>query len=315
MPSTADNRLAIPAIQTSDLQTIPTWARKEYRNSQAVLAQLLEQAVKLETNIADLEEMHEKGECPRSLKVNVTINVAADQQAEMDNKLSEAKKHFESLMLQALITARKQELNKKKTEANKKTSEFQTYLTNTFRALQENNIPLPPEDEDLNISIAQYVDIYRKRTEQITHEVHTQHYFQRQKSIEREQAKRARIEERRLNQELTDPQVKQLTDRVNSLEKKLSSRNTPKPTQTQKGRPPQRKPKQQNGLQKRTKNPNRPFRNSNGTPPKRKTGKKPGTHQSGNQGRAEGNRPRRPRSTNTTNQSGSKPQNYPRPRN
>ena len=331
MPPKAANRYAPLAFQDSELNAQPSWARTEYRNTQNILTQLVTQVVKLESNIAQLESMMEKDECPRSLHVNVKVDVNEAQQGYMNEMLNNAKKQFEKTVLAGLITARKAELASKQTEARNKKDEFQEFLTRNYQALQQNNIPLLEEDDDPQVAIQTGVHEFQKRAEKVAQEVRTQHFFQQQKLIERRQAREVAAQEQRLNAELEDPHVKNLMVRVDFLERSIKKQNPQRPTQKQDKGQRQRIPrerrrpnphqKKDNDRQVRRNNRDntprkyqqtryrpdgqgsRPFRNRAGRSPKDK-GAPPA-----NQDRARGNREPQRRFTNTMNRSGSRPPN------
>lgn len=334
MPSTAFNKSPIPTIQESELKALPPWAREEYRNSQNVLAQLLQNIVKLESNVADLEMMLEKDEYPRSICIKVTVNVNEAQQSDMDTALNNAKKQFEKSVLQALINARKAELASKKNEADRKAIEFQDFMVNRFAALERNNIPLPPEDADPQITIQVAANEFQKRAETVNQQLRTYHFFSRQQALDKKHAREAAAQERRLNQELQDSNLNQLIRRMEKIEKKLETqklnrtglkprsrsqfRQAGKTRKTQlirtkrntrqqpKDHPGRNQPAQdfraRGGQVKRTRQPPRLRSSSNPIRSRKKSKKFQGLDQE--------NQPRRFRSTSTMNRSASLPPNY-----
>lgn len=313
MPSTVNNKITIPVLQATDLIDIPVWAHSEYKKSHEVFSQLTTQIVKLENNIADLENMVLKEETPRSLRVKIEVKVKEPQQQAMDTALNSAKKIFEKSVLQALITARKAELTQLKAQADKKPTEFTTFLKNNFEKLKQNNVPLPDMDDDVDSSVQYATHKYNERAGKVVQTIHTLHFFNKQHEKEKKQAREAAAQERRINQELQDPAVKDLMERINKLEssvRQTSNRNNGNKKNKKQGKKQGNKQDQKNkptGQSKKDNN-KRPFRNRPRRNPNRTNNRR-----NVNQGRAQGNQGPQRRYTNTTNRSGSRPPNS-RPR-
>ena len=245
MPSTA-TITGIPPINQLELNAIPEWARTEYRNQQGVLAQITQRFIKLEATTKDLKAMQQAGTCPRSIRVNVTISVAEAQQQAMDEALTAAKNAFEIAMLDALIKAREAELGILQAQGDAKCAEFKTFLETNFQKLLQSNVRLPEHDADVGMSIQLAENEFRKRAEDVTAKLHIQHFFQRQREESRRKKRELAEQERRINEELADPQVKQLQQRITSLERKLLPRPAAKQQRRQREQPKQQRQQRQN---------------------------------------------------------------------
>ena len=315
MPSPVKKNIVIPTITKDQLEAFPKWAQLEYKKSQEKLTQLKIHIVKLESNIADLETMAQKQECPRSLRVKVQVQVSTSQQQAMDASLHAAKKSFEQTILQSLINARKAELSEQKGQAARKLDEFITFYQRNLETLQNNNIEAYEDEEDLRRTIQLAKHKYELHTSNVETEVRTQHFFNKQRQMEIQQKRQAEEAERRINEELQDSTVKKLLERMDSLEKSIRSKK--RLPRKQLSRPPPRRPKKSNVGTKRNQQTGKqhPFRPVPGrkiiTPPPNRYKSRKGRQR--NQGQGNGNQGRWPRYTNTTNRSGSRPPGF-RPR-
>lgn len=210
-------------VQHRDMDTFPSWARSEFRNKQATLRQILQRIVQLNANIGDLETMLNLEQYPRSIQVNVSVSVSEAQQHAMDVTLQNAKKVFQTTVLQALIHARKAELQTLKTQANKMSENFQTFLADSFKALVDNDVPLPEEDHDTQASIQACMNVFQKASEEINIEIQTKSFFRQRQAQKKKQERAAAVQQSRINEELNDPHIKQLQSRIASLEKRINS--------------------------------------------------------------------------------------------
>lgn len=328
MPSTTKNSFKIPAIDGSELQSLPFWARSKYRKSQEVVFQLIQQVVKLESIIGNLETMLEQGECPRSLQVKINVSVSQDQQSNMDAAFLANKKIFEENMLKALIAARKSELLAKGALLRRERSEFKTFLETNLNDLLQNNIPIPPPDSDVNGLVSKAVQNYEERADMVMRQVKTQHFLMEKTTKRRKQERIARQTEERINQTLQDPAISSIMKRVSSLETRLrqeTSRNNSRNGTNIFVTPGQRtnrvKKQVYNPIVSKKKVPNTrkihpkdsgPSKTNNKTSfPRGKDGRGPGKRrQSVSRGPVKENRKRQRRYTNTMTQSASKPSGY-----
>lgn len=333
MPSTTDKPFKIPAIDGSELQSLPTWARSEYRKSQEVVFQLIQQMVKLESNIGDLETMLEKGECPRSLQVNVKVSVANEQQSNVDAALLANKKIFEENMLKALITARKGEHSTKKTLLQQKRNDFILFLESTLTELKQNNIPLPAEEYDTDAAVNQCLQLFEERADMVMREVKTQYFFMMKAALRRKQERTARIQEVRINDMLIDTAIPSMAKKIETLEKSLhkvqaernrstttvgrpATRSRTKQVASRQPRATPTKSKWPRPKQSFPKGPG-PSKNRNSTAaPKTLDGRGPTRFRRNiNQDPVRGNRKPSRRFTNTTTRSVSRPRAFPKRRN
>lgn len=231
-------------IQANDLNAIPPWAKTEYKNKQTIYYQIQEKVIKMELNIIDLENMLSKNECPKSLQIKLNIKVNQEQQVAMDNVVAEAKKQFESKVLAALIAARKDELAKLKRESEQMPRHFQNYLTNSFENLANNNVTPTDEEEDITIAIQTGVNTFEKRNKQIEHDLRVQQFFTRQKDEEKKRRREEEIQQKRVDQQLWDPQVKEISEKLEKLEKILKAKTNNIKPQASKNPNLNKKPKQ-----------------------------------------------------------------------
>lgn len=324
MPSNAKKGPAVTAVTKDELLNIPRWGRQEYRHKQGILAQILENVTKLEGNIANLRNMQQAGQCPRALQVNIKVTVNAAQQGDVDNALEEAKKTFHNRVMETLITAREKELAGLKQEADKKVSDFQQYLTTNFQALKDNDILKDTTDEEIHHEIMQSMVTFQKRAEDSAQNIKTQHFFAQKKQKEQDEAREVAEAEANINNELLDPQVQTLQQRLTALEKKIPKLNpntTPKPNKPNKTKPKAKEtPKRGNKkmlTQGGGKNPKPHSKKANQNPQKpNNTPSDPNeARPRGKPGADHGNQGRKRRFTNTTSRSESKPRNSRQRRN
>lgn len=309
MPSTVTyNKITVPTLDKQSLKSIPEWAHAKYRQSEEMNIQLTTNIIKLEKNIADLETMLQKNECPRSIQVKIEVKVKQTQQNAMDQALFEAKKVFHNSVLQALIAARKSELTEVKTKQSKLCSEFINFLQENIETIQRHNIPLIDEDSDAEGTLQYAKHLYEEQAQKIASAVKTEFLFRKLEEQKKNQIRQAQAEERRLNTQLRDPEISMLQDRLQKLEVSIKKQKSSK-TRTRSSIT-----NDNIGKSKSTNNVNRPF------PQRRPAGKKKKNlpenvskriqrNGNKNQGQGQGNRKPRRRYTNTTNRSASLPPN------
>lgn len=234
MPSLPNSSFKLMPLNDEEYDVLPMWAEKEYTQAHNRLYQVIEHSVKLESNIADLENMLEKGECPRSIQINVKINVAQEQQSEMDTALHEHTKLFQQSILKALIKARAKELHNKKQDMLKHCQQFQQFLVSTITDLRNNDIPLLLGTSDVDNTIQKCIDLFKKRSKRTYNLYKSLFFFQKKKADSQKQKRKELEAEKKINQELADPQLTAMKQQIDSLERtvrKIASK-PPKPVKT-----------------------------------------------------------------------------------
>ena len=293
MPTTATKqRFEMPRLENDNLSAIPSWAHPKFRQSEQLFSQLTEQIVKMEKTIADLQNRKEKEDWPRSIQVNVEIKVKDAQQPQVDTIVLNAKKIFCNTVLLGLIQARQLELAQLRSDLAKVTEDFFKYIRDNLGDLQENGIPLSQEDAEVDETIDVVKVIVEDHTTNIDRAFRTFHFLKTKEELNAKQAREAEKEQRRVDMELEDPILNRIQKRLEKVENSLKKQ--PKNPSPKKGQAP---PKKARPFQKR------PQKQKEGKQKKQPKGEK------GNHGRAQGNPKPRPRYTNTTNRSGSRPPN------
>lgn len=229
MPATPGKQTVSPQFEQVEIQTIPTWARTEYRNKHTQLSQAIYSIVRLERNIANMEMMLDQDQIPKALRVNTRISVHHEQQAAMNLALQHAKKTFEKSILQALIDARKAELRSKKATADKTKDKFLAFVSNGLDTLQRNDISPLNNEDDSRTTLSRCSHNFQMRAEKLTHTIRIQETFKEQKEKERRQRLEAMQRENQINEELTDPHTRIISRRITHLEQQLKSINRGKP--------------------------------------------------------------------------------------
>lgn len=208
----------LPRFTPEELGQLPDWAIRQYIAEQKVLAQILQQVAKLEHNIGNLQTMLVKEECPRSLQFKIKISVQAEQQPAMDAALESARKQYERSMLEALIHARKQELQNRKADVDRKIQEFTDYIQSNLQKMKDNGIPLPPGDEDIKTTVELCTSIFHGRLEKINQVIQTTYFFERELKRKKEQEREAQRQEQRINEQLHDPTITNLSKQIQTLQ-------------------------------------------------------------------------------------------------
>lgn len=174
----------------------------------------------MEYNIGELQTMLQKEQYPKSLQVNIKVNVASAQQSAMDTALSNAKEQFQKTILGALITARQDELLQKKQDVYNSSQSVADIFQNGFRRLRDNNIPILEQDDDeITTTIQLCVNTYKDKVESADQTIQTKFFFTKEKELHKAQQINARKQEQLMNQELNDPQIEKLSKQVNVLQK------------------------------------------------------------------------------------------------
>lgn len=308
MPSTVTyNRITVPNMDKESLRSIPEWAHTKYRKSEEINIQLTTNIIKLEKGIADLDTMLQKDECPRSLQVKIEVSVKQPQQAAMDQALFEAKKIFHKSVLQALITARKSELTEMKSQQSKLCDDFIQFLKDSLETIARHNIPLSQDDSDAAATVDYAKHLYEEQAQKIAIAVKTQFLFKTLAEQNRKQIKEAEAEERRMNMQLRDPEIKSLQERLDKLESTLK-----KPIKSnQKNTRPStdKKPSTAKSANRSSPFPQGRQPNKKKKAPTQRTSKSNQKRGKPRQGQGPGNQKPQRRYTNTTNRSASLPPN------
>lgn len=228
MPSIITPTFKILPLQPSEQELLQPWAVKKYKEIEETSYQMIQQIVKLEFNIANLENMLQKEECPRSLKVNVKINVCKNQQANMDAIVQELAKNFEQNALKALIEERKKELINRKQEVDQKCLEYETFLKETFLQLKRNRIPIRLEDSAINPTIHNNIRILKARTKDLLDLYKRRYFFRKQEAEKKLQQRKAKELEKQINQELEDPKIAEMKRKLEALTRTVKSLTIPK---------------------------------------------------------------------------------------
>lgn len=221
MPFTAVSPFKLLPFDNNEYVVLPEWAHNQYKKFHTTNYQLITKMVNLDNNVDKLEAMAVKGECPRSIKINVSVQVSQEHQNEMDNAKLECTKLFEQGLLKALITVRRKELVKAKQDIEKHQQTFQKYLADTILEMQQNNVPTFINDEDIGTTIEKSSQLFKSRTEKTLDIVRSSKFFKDKAAEIRLQQKREREQEDRINQELLDPQTRELKDRINKMERQI----------------------------------------------------------------------------------------------
>lgn len=306
MPLT--KRQTLIDISTSEINELPTWARMEYKKSLTVLSQILQKATQLQKNITDLEDMLQSGECPRSLQVKVAVNVQKEQQLFINGIVENAKKQFQQSVLAGLVQARKEELKTLQIQSKNNPKDFQDFLRKTLEDFTNHDIPIEDGEEHINSSIQSMMQMYESRAEKLDAEIKTKHFFDHKKELERKQKKEEAKQQRQIDQELTDPHLKALSEKIDKIEKyMLKAPKTQKPKQDG-NRRNSRNDKPPSKGHPKGKGPGQNKTNHN----KKKSWTKEKPQQKGRknpQGQDQENRRQQHRSTNSTNRSASRNRN------
>lgn len=266
-----------------DLNYIPEWARKSYKDALTTYSNITKNIVKLARAISVMENHATAGTVPKSLNVNIKAQVEKSHQAQVDLEVEEAKKVFQKTILASIIAARRREIEDKKKARDEALTQFQeTFLTN-LTDLKSNGIIATPEDE-LRKMFDNIVKYLHQTAELIEEDLRTEEFFafkQKEESMRKADAARQEV---RLNQVLEDPGTKALKDRLDTLEKRIQHIGK------------QEKP----GPKKPAPGPKAPQRNPKGKGPSQKKGDGP------KKGPGKGNKKVQPSSTPTMTRSASK---------
>lgn len=263
---------------------IPDWAYGKWTETRQSISNLSKSIVKVNRAVITLKNHKTMGTYPNSIAVTTKVQVDKAHQNSVDQKINEAKATFQNTVLDALIDARTQELEDRKKDLDEIKSKYLAFLRRTLQDLRDENI-IEKTDEECRSLIATARDTVNLITVRIGKELQLQDYFADKDKQKKREEKRAAVEERRVNETLTDPALKELQDKVKSLEKK---------TQSSKGKPAAKKAgKPQANAKKGNKNPK-----GKGPPQAKANDPK--------KGQGKGNQKAKPRSTGSTNPSGSK---------
>lgn len=273
------------ALQEDDRDyLIPDWAYGKWAETRQSIKNVSKSIVKVNRAVITLKNHKTVGTYPNSIAVTIKVQVDKEHQNTMNQKVKDATTAFQNTILDAMIESRSQELEDRKKDLDDIKSKFLDFFSRTLRDLREQGI-VEKNDEECRILTAEVKDTTNHTAQKIGKELQLQDYFIDKEKQEKREARQAVVEERRVNETLTDPAVKELQDKVNSLEKKIQdSKEKPKAKNAAKPKAAAKKGK------------NAPK--GKGPPQARANGSK--------KGQGKGNQKPKPRSTGSTNPSGSK---------
>lgn len=276
--------------------TIPTWLRSDLMDSIQRIGNIITNIINLEGCVKTLKEHQLKETIPKSLSVSINIQVNSEQQEGLNSVVKEATKKFQTTLLDALLTARNQEIAKRRSDVLEESAKFKLKTRNLIQELLMENC-LDGSDEEIEELYNHSVKFFDEQCATKERELRTEIFFKTKKKEKRMKELNERKAEERINQELNDPVVDELTKKVKQLEnivKKSSKKDVVKPNgggqQGKTFKKPTTKGKNQKTNQNGHNGKNKPNNNSN-----RK-----------GQGAGNGKKGRQPRSTPLMTRSDSK---------
>lgn len=282
--------------------TIPAWLRSDLLESIQTIGNIIINIINLEACVKNLEEHEMMETIPKSLSVSIKLQVHAEQQGTIDNVVTEATKLFQKTLLDALLQARRDELNKRRADVMMESTKFKERTKKTVEELRTERC-LTGTDEEVKDQYLKWMEYFDSKCAKRENELRTENFFNNKKKEQKRKELNEKRAEERINQELQDPALDQLSKKVTQLETmvKQSSKNE--------------KAKPSGGGQKKLENQNKkgPQRQNVKSPQPQggkrmqKGGKKTNDPpKKGGPAHANERKGRPPRSTPSTNQSGSR---------
>lgn len=267
-----------------DLEYIPSWAHKNYKDSLTTYNNITKCIVRLARAISVMENHIAAGTVPKSLNINVKAQVEKAHQSQVDQEVEEAKKVFQNTVLVSIINARKREAEDKKKARDEALKQFQEFFLTNLTELRTNNIITDSED-DLRKKYDTIISYQEETAQLIERNLRTEEHFAHKQKEEAMKKVDAARQEAQLNQVLEDSETKALKQRIDSLEKRMQ----------QVGKPGKAGPNKPAGG---ATNPPKTHPKGKGPPQKRSGGPKKGP--------GKGNKDPKPNSTPITTRSASK---------
>lgn len=265
---------------------IPDWAYGKWIDCRKAISNVSTSIVRANRAVITLKNHKTMGTYPNSIAVTIKVQVDKAHQTSMDAQVKCATVAFQTQLLDAMLDARTKELQDRKKDLDDIKSKFLTFFTDTLKDLRDEGI-YERGDDACNTLVQHIKEIVESTANKIGKELQVSDYFANKEKQEKQEARKAATEERRLNETLTDPAVKELQEKVNSLEKRLKEKPKPEKRKTKKagttkpaGQKGKQGPKGKGSLQARAEGPKK--------------------------GQEKGNRKAKPRSTASTGPSGSK---------
>lgn len=205
-----------------DLDYMPEWFHPDYKQAVKQVTNITKAMVKLYRAISLLEDHETKGTVPKSLNVNIKAQVEKSCQAQVDQEVGQAAKIFQTSVLASIIKARRKEMVDKKKALEEIQKNLQKKFIEIITDLRNNTI-ISLTDDEIRTKYKRVCDMFHQRMDLIEKDLRLDEYFEFKKKQVSIAASKAAREEARINQELEDPKVKKLQDRITALEKQLVS--------------------------------------------------------------------------------------------
>lgn len=239
-----------------DSLSVPYWITDITSQQVAVIKTLVMKILSQKEGIAKLERHLTDKTTPKSLQINVNVQVSKSNQEGIDKVVADAAKRFQETVLNALLKTRERELADMELDHKTELEYWDTLVDKKVQLLQENGIEVPPR------TIDKARDEYESRVNDMTTKVKTKFILDKANKEEKNTERQTKHAEQVIEKTLANGQtsnfqkeLQQLRNKVNKLQKNAEAKSgkpNPDGGPRKGGRPPKPNPKAQKNPKKGT---------------------------------------------------------------